>query len=35
MKYSYSFCRDFVMDVARDDVIIARPLETDPRKFGV
>ena len=23
------------MDVARDDVIIARPLETDPRKFGV
>ena len=31
MKYSYSFCRDFVLD----DVIIACPFETDPRIFGV
>ena len=35
MKYQYSFCRNFVIDDVRDDVIIARPLETDPRKFGV
>ena len=35
MKYQYSFCRNFVIDDVRDDVIIARPLETDPRIFGV
>ena len=29
------FCRDFVMDDVRDDTIIARPFETDPRIFGV
>ena len=35
MKYQYSFCRNFVIDDVRDDVIIARPFETDPRLFGV
>ena len=35
MKYSYSFCRDFVLDDVMDDIIIARPFETDPRIFGV
>ena len=29
------FCRDFVMDDVRDDTIIARPFETDPRIYGV
>ena len=35
MKYYYSFCKDFVVDDVRDDVIIAHPFETDPRIFGV
>ena len=29
------FYRDFFMDDVRDDVIIARPSETDPHIFGV
>ena len=35
MNYSYSFCRDFVMDDVTDDVIIAHPFETDHRIFHV
>ena len=35
MKYQYSFCRNFVIDDVKDDVIIARPFETDLRLFGV
>ena len=29
------FYRDFFMDDVRDDVIIARPSDTNPRVFGV
>ena len=35
MNYEYSFCRDFVLDDVTDDVIIARPFQTDHRIFRV